>query len=108
VSQLEAFVLTIVIEMAVALGIMAIRRQPPTVRFVVAVVLGSVVTHPLLWAVAPFIPVGWWWPAIGALEVVIGVVEGVVVVVVEGVVEASPIPVTVSARFAAARGPRGP
>jgi hypothetical protein len=81
-SQLEAFVLTIVIELAVALGIMAIGRQRPTVRLVVAVVLGTVVTHPVLWAVAPAIPVGWWWPAIGALEVLIGVVEGVVVVVV--------------------------
>jgi hypothetical protein len=81
VSQLEAFCITIGIEVLVAMGMTTLISVPSIARLSLAVVLGTVLTHPLLWAVADRIPSDWWWPAIFALEVVIGVVEGVVVVV---------------------------
>jgi hypothetical protein len=79
---MAAFCLTIGIEVPVAMAMMVLLSMPRTPRLLLAVVAGTVLTHPLLWAVAARIPAGQWWPTVGVLEVVIGVVEGVVVVVV--------------------------
>jgi hypothetical protein len=91
-SQLEAFTLTILIEVTVAVSLAA-TLLPAAIsspaargwaRFVGAVIFASCLTHPVLWAIAKTVPRDLWWPAICAMEVVIGVVEGVVVGTVGG------------------------
>jgi hypothetical protein len=79
VTQFEAFLLTLALESAAALCVCGIAGwlRPP--RLFVAVVVASVLTHPVLWAIARQVPPAWWWPAVLAMEVAIGVVEGLVV-----------------------------
>lgn len=83
-SQLEAFLLTLALESLAALVVLRVAGWPTSLRLFFAVVVASVVTHPVLWAVARHLPPGWWWPAVIAMEVVIGVVEGGVLATLGG------------------------
>lgn len=78
-SQLEAFLLTLALEIAATFGIVALWGWVRGPRLWVAVVVASVLTHPILWAVAADLPPAWWWPVVLAMEVAIGLIEGVVV-----------------------------
>lgn len=84
-SQLEAFLLTLALESAATLAVCHLAGWPRGLRLFAAVVIASVVTHPVLWAVARHLPATWWWPAVLAMEAAIGVVEGVFVGVGGGV-----------------------
>jgi hypothetical protein len=85
VTQLEAFLLTLALEGAATLAVCGIAGWPRPARLFVAVVFASVVTHPLLWAIARQLPPAWWWPAVLAMEGAIGVIEGVIVGIAGGV-----------------------
>jgi hypothetical protein len=83
-SQLEAFLLTLALECAATLAVCHLAGWRRGLRLFAAVVGASVVTHPVLWAVARHLPPAWWWPAVLAMEAGIGVIEGVIVGVVGG------------------------
>jgi hypothetical protein len=84
VSQLEAFLLTLALESLAAGVVMRLAGWSTSARLFGAVVVASVITHPVLWAVARLLPPTWWWPAVTAMEVVIGVVEGGVLATLGG------------------------
>jgi hypothetical protein len=84
-SQLEAFLLTVALESAAAFCICAIAGWPRPLRLFAAVIVASVVTHPVLWAVARHLPPAWWWPAVLAMEATISLIEGVIVGATVGV-----------------------
>jgi len=78
-TQLEAFLLTLALELLATLVLGRVVGWPMAPRVLIAVVIASVVTHPILWAVARHLPPAWWWPAVLAMEVAIGLIEGVIV-----------------------------
>jgi hypothetical protein len=78
-TQLEAFLLTLALELLATLVLGRVVGWPMGPRVLVAVVVASVVTHPVLWAVARQLPPAWWWPAVLAMELAIGLIEGVTV-----------------------------
>ena len=78
-TQLEAFLLTLALELLATLVLGRVVGWPMAPRVLVAVVVASVVTHPILWAVARQLPPAWWWPAVLAMELAIGLIEGVFV-----------------------------
>ena len=71
-TQLQALLLTWLLELPIAL-LVCQRRD---VRLVVAVVVASALTHPLVWLIGTSLPRAWWWPGICLTEAVVGVVEG--------------------------------
>ncbi len=89
-SQLQAFALTIGIELVVAVVVAAVFMADAVAsrrawgRLLVAVVLASCLTHPILWPAAEALPREFWWAGVIAMEIAIGIIEGVVVAVVGG------------------------
>jgi hypothetical protein len=74
-NQGTALVLTWLVELGVATA-MTGRRDA---RFVVVVVVASLLTHPLVWWVGAHATPATWWPRVLVAEATVAVVEGVFV-----------------------------
>lgn len=75
-TQIQAFLLSTLTEAAVGAGLLALTRKAAVWRGVGAAVLGTALTHPVLWAVFSAIEsrTGYW-PALAMLEALVVLAE---------------------------------
>jgi len=78
VNQLQAFALTLVLEVLTAFTVADLVGLPRGRRLATAVILASCLTHPIVWFVGEHVPAERWWPVMLGVEGSLPVVEGAV------------------------------